>query len=132
MLPEFSFIDQSLRCESGLTLFMSITVCMTHSDVMTRYNFPGGFGAVRAQVQQITGQPGPENKDFAHGRIKDTEHQHPSSSDTSFKPSQCFLESQTSNSSKTDPRDAWIRRLLCEIGLICNVLFQLVSVGASD
>lgn len=44
MLPKFSFIYRSLQYESGLTLFMSILVDFIHSDVMTRYNFPGGFG----------------------------------------------------------------------------------------
>lgn len=71
--PEFSFIDQSLQYQSGLTLFMSVLVRIIRSDVMTHYDFRGG--AVHAQVKQIKGQPGPGNKDFAHGRIKDTEHQ---------------------------------------------------------
>lgn len=44
---------------------------------MTRYNFPGGFLVFfHAQVKPIKGQPAPGNKDFPHGRIKDTpEHQ---------------------------------------------------------
>lgn len=75
MLPQFSFIDQSLQYESGLTLFLSVLVRVIHSDVMTCYSFPAGFGAVHAQLKQIKGQPGPGNKDFAHGRIKDTQHQ---------------------------------------------------------
>lgn len=74
MSPEFSFIDQSLQYQNGLTLFMSVLVRIIQSDVMTHYDFHGGFGAVHAQVKQIKGQPGPGNKDFAHGRIKDTEH----------------------------------------------------------
>lgn len=67
MLPKFPFIHQSLQYESGLTLSVSTLVRIMHSDVMTHYNFTGGFGVCRAPAKQTKGQPGAGNKDFAHG-----------------------------------------------------------------
>lgn len=63
----YPFIHQSLQYESGLTLSVSTLVRIMHSDIMTHYNFTGGFGVCRAPAKQTKGQPGAGNKDFAHG-----------------------------------------------------------------